>query len=108
MDPDKTLVNAGDFGESEIGQGLSGNSWGELNRGQRRQRDPWRSDSDDSSDFSVDNNEDSDSDEEGDEGEAPLEAREDSQLDWRRSLPDYHRETLTVLDRISEVYSLRR
>lgn len=107
MDPDKTLVNDRDFDGSEIGQGLSGNSWGELDRGQRGQRGSCGSDSDDSSDFSIDNNEDSDSDEEGDEGEALLEARGDPQLDWRRSLPDYHRETLTVLDQISEVYSLR-
>lgn len=107
MDPDKTPVNDGDFDGSETGQGLSGNSWEKLNRRQRRQRGPCGSDSDDSSDFSIDNNEDSDSDEEGDESEALLEAREESQLDWRRSLPDYHRETLTVLDQISEVYSLR-
>lgn len=104
VDPNITLVNNGNPNGAEMDWGFVGNSQEEPDRGQKLQ-DLWESDSDDSSDFSIDNNEDSDSDEEGDEGEALSEIKEDPQLNWRRSLPDYHRETLTVLDQISEVYS---
>lgn len=89
-DPDKTLVNDEDFDGAEA-------------EGQRV-RASLRSESEYSSDLSIDDNEDSDSDEEGDEGETPSEAKRDSQLDWQRSLPDYHRETLVVLNQISEVH----
>lgn len=90
VDPDKTLANDEDFDgvEAEC----------------QRLRGPSRSESEYSSDLSMDDNEDSDSDEEGDEGEASSEAKEDPQLDWQRSLPDYHRETLVVLNQISEVH----
>lgn len=97
VDPNITLVNDEDPNGTEMDWGFVGNSQEEPDRGQKPQ-DLWGSDSDDSSDFSID------SDEEGDQGEALSEIKEDPQLNWRRSLPDYHRETLAVLDQISEVY----
>lgn len=101
-DPDKVLVNDGAKAERRV----SGNFRSEPDRSQNLHGGLSGSESEDSSNFSIDNNEDSDSDEEGDGGETPPEGKEDPQLDWRRSLPDYHQETLVVLDQISEVYCL--
>lgn len=106
VDLDQTLVNEGDFGGAESDWNFSGNSEGEPERGQRLRRDLWGGDSDDSSDPSTNNNEDSGSDGEVYESEALSEAEGDPQLAWRQSLPDYHRETLAVLDQISQVYCL--
>lgn len=88
--PDRILVNVEDSDEAGAED--------------QRSRAPSRSESEYSSDLSIDDNEDSDSDEEEDEGEEPSESKGDPQLDWRQSLPDYHRETLVVLNQISEVH----
>lgn len=105
-DPDKVLVNDGDFDGAKEERGVSRNFRSEPDRSQNLRGGLSGSESEDSSSFSIDNNEGSNSDEEGDGDETPPEVKGDPQLDWRRSLPDYHQETLVVLDQISEVYCL--
>lgn len=100
-DPDKTLVNEDDFKDAEMSR--SGNFEKVPTREQKRGRDPSTTDSDDSSDFSTDFDNSPDEEEEEEE-EGSSEEDENPQLVWRRSIPDHHGETLSVLDQISQVF----
>lgn len=102
-DPDKTLVNLGDFSNGGVDQNFDGNSEEAPARGQEQRRKLLGTDSDDSSNSSiVDDGDSSDSNE--DEEDIEISEDENSQLVWRKSLPDHHRETLAILDQISQVY----
>lgn len=89
-DPDETLVNEDDHDDQRLDQG----------QGQERQGKNISGNSSDDSDFSSGSDEGSGTD---GEDEEVSEDEEDPQAAWRQSLPDYHKETLAVLDQISQV-----
>ncbi|KAI5848716.1 hypothetical protein DFP73DRAFT_621171 [Morchella snyderi] len=96
-DPDKTAPNESIHGDSEMSQG----------REQKQQRNNYGkktlgNESDDSDTGTSDyEDSDTDDDDDGNHEDEDEESLEDEHQKWRQSVPDYHLESLSVLNQIS-------
>lgn len=98
-DPDKTLINESSHGKSETSQEREQKKQ-RNNHGKRTSGNESDDSGTDTSDYGDSDTDDEDNEDDEDEDE---ESSEDEHQKWRQSVPDYHLESLSVLNQISRV-----